>query len=169
MVRAHGQETQVGGPAPSPAGFPAPTSPSPATTARPKPRPGAAAMQLQCARAQRIAARRAPGERDDRPRPMPGRRAIRGSPGRELRRRQAWCSLRSGRAILAPAAYGGRSGCTSAMSRWSGGLGDQKHALDVASVEGRLPAWFRLVKLGRRLSSTDEAEREALVSGLVLV
>jgi hypothetical protein len=29
-----------------------------------------------------------------------------------------------------------------------------------------LPAWFRQQKLGRRLSAEDEAEREALVSGL---
>jgi hypothetical protein len=46
---------------------------------------------------------------------------------------------------------------------------DQKHALDVVVVEARLPAWFGLVKLGRRLSPEDEAEREALVSGLAQI
>jgi hypothetical protein len=53
------------------------------------------------------------------------------------------------------------------MRRWSVGWDyQQKQALDVAVIEARLPAWFRLVKLGRRLSPADEAEREALVSGL---
>jgi hypothetical protein len=43
---------------------------------------------------------------------------------------------------------------------------DQKAALDQLVVDGRLPAWFRQQKLGRRLSAEDEAEREALTSGL---
>jgi hypothetical protein len=43
---------------------------------------------------------------------------------------------------------------------------DQKHALDVIVIETRLPGWFRRVKLGRGLSPADDAEREALLSGL---
>jgi hypothetical protein len=43
---------------------------------------------------------------------------------------------------------------------------DQKAALDVLVVEQRLPAWFRAAKLGRPLRPEDEAEREALLSGL---
>jgi hypothetical protein len=43
---------------------------------------------------------------------------------------------------------------------------DQKAALDQLVVIGALPTWFRQVKLGRPLRPEDEAEREALISGL---
>jgi hypothetical protein len=43
---------------------------------------------------------------------------------------------------------------------------DQKSALEAIVVDGRLPHWFRTLKLGRRLDAEDEAEREALLSGL---
>jgi hypothetical protein len=49
----------------------------------------------------------------------------------------------------------------------AGKLGpDQKQALDRLVVDGRLPSWFRQVKLGRPLRPDDVAEREALLSGL---
>jgi hypothetical protein len=43
---------------------------------------------------------------------------------------------------------------------------DQKAALDQLVVEGALPAWFRRAKMGRPPTAEDEAEREALISGL---
>jgi hypothetical protein len=51
-----------------------------------------------------------------------------------------------------------------AMARRLGS--DQKAALDQLVVDGALPAWFKQGKLGRRLGPADEAEREALLSGL---
>jgi hypothetical protein len=43
---------------------------------------------------------------------------------------------------------------------------DQKRALDVVAVDGKLPTWFRLAKAGLALRPSDEAERQALLSGL---
>jgi hypothetical protein len=43
---------------------------------------------------------------------------------------------------------------------------DQKRALEQVVVDGRLPAWFKAVKLGHPLSPADEGERAALLSGL---
>jgi hypothetical protein len=49
----------------------------------------------------------------------------------------------------------------------AGRLGrDQKQALDHLVIDGRIPHWFRMVKLGRLLRPEDEAERSALLSGL---
>jgi hypothetical protein len=43
---------------------------------------------------------------------------------------------------------------------------DQKRALDVVAVDGKLPVWFRMLKAGQPLRPGDVAERTALLSGL---
>jgi hypothetical protein len=43
---------------------------------------------------------------------------------------------------------------------------DQKAVLDQLVVDGALPGWFRRAKMGRPPTAEDEAEREALLSGL---
>jgi hypothetical protein len=47
-----------------------------------------------------------------------------------------------------------------------GSIRDQKSALDVVAVDGKLPTWFRLVKAQLPLRPVDEAERLALIGGL---
>jgi hypothetical protein len=52
----------------------------------------------------------------------------------------------------------------------AGRLGrDQKAALEVVVVDGRLPDWFWRAKLGRALRPEDESEREAVLSGLTVL
>jgi hypothetical protein len=43
---------------------------------------------------------------------------------------------------------------------------DQKRALDVVTIDCRLPVWFRLAKAQLLLRPSDEAERLALIGGL---